>query len=121
MFRLMHKSKIHRATVTEACLHYVGSITIDEELMEQANIVENEKVLVVNINNGLRFETYTISGPRGSGVICINGAAARMAQVDDKVIVISFGIYNDSELDNFMPKVVIVDDQNKAIVDAVAR
>src|SRR3989337_1018791 len=86
------KSKIHRAVVTEANLNYVGSITIDEDLMEAANIIENEKVQIVNINNGERLETYVIKGERGSGMVCLNGPAARKVQVGDIVIIISYGI-----------------------------
>jgi aspartate 1-decarboxylase len=112
MYRIMKKSKIHRATVTEADLNYMGSVTIDEGLMEEANLMENEKVLVVDINNGARFETYVITGERGSGIICLNGAAARMVQVNDKVIIISFGIYDENELKNFKSINVFVNDQN---------
>ncbi|HBS47357.1 MAG TPA: aspartate 1-decarboxylase, partial [Paenibacillus sp.] len=92
MFRHMMKSKIHRATVTEANLNYVGSITIDENLMEAADILENEKVQIVDNNNGSRLETYVIPGPRGSGVICLNGAAARLVQPGDTVIIISYAM-----------------------------
>lgn len=113
MYRIMHKSKIHRATVTEANINYKGSITIDKFLMEQADILENEKVLVVDVNNGKRLETYAISGKEKSGVICLNGAAARLVQSGDKVIIISFGIYSDSELENFKPKVIFPDDNNQ--------
>jgi L-aspartate-alpha-decarboxylase len=102
----MHKSKIHCATVTEANLNYKGSITIDKKLMEAADILENEKVLVVNVNSGARFETYVIPGEYGSGVICLNGAAARLVQCGDKVIIISFGIYADNELKGFKAKVI---------------
>lgn len=113
MFRIMHKSKIHGATVTEANLSYKGSITIDSKLMEAANILENEKVLVVNNNNGERLETYVIEGERGSGVICLNGAAARMAQCGDIVIIISFGIYDEKEIEEFKNKVVLVNEKNE--------
>jgi len=111
----MFKSKIHRAVVTESALHYVGSITIDEELMEKADMLENEKVLVVDIDNGSRFETYTIKGIRGSGQICLNGAAARLVHVGDKIIVISFGLYSPDELKNFQPIIVHVDEHNRII------
>lgn len=92
MFRTLMKSKIHRATVTEANLNYVGSITIDEDLMETSDLMENEKVQIVNNNNGARLETYVIPGPRGSGVICLNGAAARLVQPGDNVIIISYAM-----------------------------
>ncbi len=109
------KSKIHRATVTEANLNYVGSITIDEELMEAAGILENEKVQVVNINNGERFETYVIKGERGSGTICLNGAAARLVQVGDKVIIMAYCLLTMEEYKTHMPKIVFVDDNNKIV------
>ncbi|NOU64361.1 aspartate 1-decarboxylase [Paenibacillus sp. LMG 31461] len=114
MFRIMHKSKIHGATVTEANLNYTGSITIDKKLMAAANIRNNEKVLVVNKNTGGRLETYAIHGEYDSGMICLNGAAARMVQPGDKVIVISFGIYTDFELgEDFTPIVIFPDDHNR--------
>ncbi|MCK4259939.1 MAG: aspartate 1-decarboxylase [Halanaerobiales bacterium] len=113
MVRTMLKSKIHRATVTEACLQYIGSITIDEDLMEQADMLENEKVLIVNIDNGQRFETYILAGERGSGIICLNGAAARLVQIGDKVIIMSFGNYSEDELENFKPSIVFVDEKNR--------
>lgn len=109
------KAKLHRATVTEANLNYVGSITIDEELLEQANIYPNEKVQVVNNNNGARFETYVIKGERGSGVICLNGAAARLVQPGDKVIIIAYCWINEEEAKTFEPKVLILDDHNKVV------
>jgi len=112
MMRIMHKSKIHSAKVTEANLYYKGSITIDKKLMELADIRENEKVLVVNINTGDRFETYTIEGGYGTGVICLNGAAARLAQCGDRVIIMTFGIYENSELDEHKPKIVFVEDRD---------
>jgi aspartate 1-decarboxylase len=115
MYRQMLKSKIHRAIVTDANLNYVGSITIDEELMEKADILENEKVAVLNIDNGERFETYAINAKRGSGVICLNGAAARLVQVGDKVIIISYGSYNETELSNLKPKIIHVNQKNKII------
>jgi aspartate 1-decarboxylase len=113
MLRNLFKSKIHRAVVTEACLNYVGSITIDEELLEAADILVNEKVQVVNINNGERFETYAIPGPRGSGVICLNGAAARLAQVGDKVIIMTYVMVSDEEAKAWQPTVIVVDENNK--------
>lgn len=113
MFLTMFKSKIHRATVTEANLNYMGSITIDEALMEAAGIMPNEKVQVVNNNNGARFETYVIKGTRDSGVICLNGAAARLAQPGDVVIIISYAIMDSREAKSYRPAIVMVDDQNK--------
>ncbi len=113
MFITMMKSKIHRATVTDANLNYIGSITIDEELMEKANILENEKVHVVNVNNGERFETYVITGERGSGAICINGAAARKAHTGDLVIIISYAMMDSEQAKSFKPSVVLVDRDNK--------
>ncbi|MBM7866444.1 aspartate 1-decarboxylase [Heliobacterium gestii] len=118
MNRIMHKSKIHRATVTEANLNYVGSITIDEDLMDAADVLENEKIQVVNNNNGARFETYVIPGPRGSGVICLNGAAARLVQPGDKVILITYGIYDDAEARQHRPTVIFLDDHNRIVADA---
>lgn len=115
MFLSMMKSKIHRATITEADLNYVGSITIDTALMDKAGLLENEKVHIVNINNGARLETYVIPGPAGSGVMCLNGAAARLAQVGDKVIVISYGFMTQEEAAQHKPTVVLVDDQNKPV------
>lgn len=115
MFRTMMKSKIHRATVTEANLNYVGSITIDEDLMEAADLLENEKVQIVNNNNGARLETYVIKGERGSGVICLNGAAARLVQPGDNVIIISYAMMSKEEYDTHTPTVVIVDELNKPV------
>ncbi|RAP76352.1 aspartate 1-decarboxylase [Paenibacillus montanisoli] len=115
MFRTMMKSKLHRATVTEANLNYVGSITIDEELMELADLWPNEKVQIVNNNNGARLETYVITGPRGSGVICLNGAAARLVQPGDNVIIISYATMTDEEARKYQPKVVILDSGNKPV------
>lgn len=115
MFRTMMKSKIHRATVTEANLNYVGSITIDEQLMEAADLLENEKVQIVNNNNGARLETYVITGPRGSGVICLNGAAARLVQPGDNVIIISYAMLSGEELKSHKPTVVFVDENNHVV------
>ncbi len=106
------KAKIHCATVTEANLHYMGSITIDEALMEQAGILSNERVQVVNNNNGERLETYTIPGPRGSGVICLNGAAARLAQPGDIVIIMAYAFFQEDEAKTYKPTVVMVDENN---------
>ncbi len=112
LYSIMH-GKIHRATVTEANLNYVGSITIDELLLEKAGIFEGEKVAVVNNNNGHRIETYTIKGPRGSGVICLNGAAARLFNVGDIVIIMAYALCNEQEAKELKPSVVIVDDNNQ--------
>lgn len=106
-------SKIHRATVTDANLNYIGSITIDESLMEAADIKEWQKVDILDINNGERFHTYVIKGLKGSGKICLNGAAARKVQPDDKVIIIAYGLYNPEEMENYRPKIVMVDDNNR--------
>jgi aspartate 1-decarboxylase len=108
----MLKSKIHRGTVSGSDLHYVGSITIDADLLEAADILEHEQVHVVNVNNGARFETYTIVGERGSGALQVNGAAARLVQVGDTVIVISYASYDDDELTQYDPRVVHVDHSN---------
>ncbi|HZK53794.1 MAG TPA: aspartate 1-decarboxylase [Desulfosporosinus sp.] len=112
MIRIMMKSKIHKATVTEANLQYMGSITIDIALMEAADILTNEKVQIVNNNNGARIETYVIPGDRNSGVICLNGAAARKVQVGDQVIIISYGMFTEEEAHEYIPKVVFVNDVN---------
>lgn len=109
----MFKSKLHRATITEADINYVGSITIDIDLLEKSDILPGEKVQVVDVNNGERFETYTIEGERGSGVICVNGAAARLVQKGDKAIIISYGMMDKQEAAQFKPKVLILDDENK--------
>ena len=110
----MLKAKIHRATVTQAELDYVGSITIDRDLLEKSGIMEYEKVLVADVNNGNRLETYTIAGENGSGVICLNGAAAKFVNVGDKVIIMSFASMTPDEAKTFKPTVVFVDDDNKA-------
>ncbi len=115
MLLTMFKSKIHRAVVTQADLNYVGSITIDEALMEAADILPNEKVQVVNNNNGARLETYVIPGPRNSGVICLNGAAARLVQPGDRIIIITYAVMSREEARSFRPTVVLVDDNNKVI------
>ena len=113
MFRTMLGGKIHRATVTEADLNYVGSITIDQDLLDAAGILVNEKVAIVNNNNGERFETYTIPGERGSGVVCLNGAAARLVQKGDIVIIMSYVMLSEPEIAAYEPKVVLVDEHNK--------
>lgn len=111
----MLKGKIHRATVIQAELDYVGSITVDLDLLEAAGIYEYEKVQIVDIANGNRFETYTIAGERGTGMICLNGAAARMVQVNDKIIIMSYAQVTPEEAKEMKPKVVFVDDKNKPI------
>jgi aspartate 1-decarboxylase len=113
MFRTMLKSKIHRATVTQADLHYVGSVTIDEDLMDAADLLPGEQVAIVDIDNGARLETYVIAGPRGSGVIGINGAAARLVHEGDLVIVISYCTVTDAEARTLRPRVVFVDADNR--------
>jgi aspartate 1-decarboxylase len=110
------KSKIHRARVTQAELNYVGSITIDEDLMDAANLIANEKVQVVNNNNGARFETYVIKGERGSGVICLNGAAARLVQVGDIVIIFSYAQMDFEEAKSFKPSIVFPTEDNKLVI-----
>lgn len=109
MFLQVLKSKIHRVTVTEANLNYIGSITIDEALLEAANILPNEKVVIVNNNNGARLETYVIPGPRNSGVICLNGAAARLVQPGDIIIIIAYAMMTPEEAKTFQPAVIFPD------------
>ena len=113
MFRTMLGGKIHRAAATEADLNYVGSITVDQDLLDAAGILANEKVQIVNNNNGARLETYTISGKRGSGVICLNGAAARLVQKGDIVIIMSYVMLSEAAAAAHRPKVVLVDEANK--------
>jgi aspartate 1-decarboxylase len=115
MHRTMLKSKIHRATVSECDLHYVGSITIDPDLLEAADIREFEQVAVVDVDNGARFETYTIAGERGSGAMKVNGAAARLVHHGDTIIVISYGIYDPEDLDHYNPRVVHVAKDNSIL------
>jgi len=115
MQRTMMKSKIHRATITGADLSYVGSITLDPELMELADIMEHEQVHVLDIDNGARFETYTIAGEAGSGEVVLNGAAARLVHPGDKIIVITYAQYDAAELEGYAPVVVHVDGENRAI------
>ena len=115
MFIEVCKSKIHKATITEANLQYVGSISIDEDLMDAANLIENEKVQVVNLNNGERLETYVIKGVRGSGSICLNGAAARKAEVGDVVIIISYASMDFEEAKKFKPWLVFPDSANRVV------
>ena len=109
----MLKAKIHRATVTQAELDHVGSITVDMDLLEQAGILEYEKVQIVDVNNGSRFETYTIAGERGSGVMCLNGAAARMVQTGDKIILMAYAQVTPEEASELRPTVLFVDEKNK--------
>ena len=117
MLYTMFHGKIHRAVVTQARLDYMGSITIDEDLLDAADILPGEKVQIVNNNNGERLETYTIAGERGSGVICLNGAAARKAQVGDVVIIIAYGLMDAKEAKENEPKVVMVDEHNRIVAD----
>ena len=115
MLRTMMKSKIHRATVTQADLHYVGSVTVDQDLLDAANLLPGELVHIVDIDNGARLETYTISGERGSGVIGINGAAARLVPPGDRVILIAYAQMKDAEAREYQPHVVFVDSENRVI------
>ena len=108
-------SKIHRATVTQANLNYIGSITIDKKLIKKAKLRVGQKVEIVNINNGERFSTYVIEGKKNSGIICLNGAAARKAEVGDKIIIIAYALLHEKELKNFKPTVLFVDKKNKII------
>ncbi len=114
--RTMLKSKIHRATVTDANLNYVGSITVDTELLDAADIRLYEQVVIVNINNGARFETYAIEGAAGSGTMCLNGAAARLSQPGDLIIVLTYAQYLEADLENYEPTVVHVDEHNRQIL-----
>ena len=116
MQRVMLKAKIHRATVSDCDLNYVGSITIDPELLEAADILAHEQVHVVDVNNGARFETYTIAGERGSGDMCVNGAAARLVERGDTIIVISYAHYDERELERYRPRVVHVEANTNRIV-----
>ncbi|MBB6002959.1 aspartate 1-decarboxylase [Arcicella rosea] len=109
------KSKLHRVKITQAELNYVGSVTIDEDLMDAANLIENEKVQIVNNNNGERFETYVIKGERGSGMVCLNGAAARRAQIGDIVIIIAYGMMTEEEARTYKPSLVFPDDNNRLV------
>lgn len=121
MRRRMMKSKIHRATVTDADLHYVGSITVDADLLRAADLAEYEQVAVVDIDNGSRLETYVIAGAPGSGDICLNGAAARLVSPGDKVIIISYADYEDAELATYEPRVVHVDTENGIVDESTAK
>jgi len=113
MLRVVCRSKLHRATVTDANLEYEGSITIDRNLLEKADILPCEKVQVVNINNGARFETYVMEGAAGSGIICLNGAAARLATPGDRVIIIAYGLVTEEEIETFQPRIVQLDEANR--------
>ncbi|MEU5848259.1 MULTISPECIES: aspartate 1-decarboxylase [Saccharopolyspora] len=115
MFRTMLKSKIHRATVTQADLHYVGSVTVDADLMDAADLLEGEQVAIVDVTNGARLETYVITGERGSGVIGINGAAAHLIEPGDLVILISYGVMDEMEARSVRPKVIFVDADNRIV------
>jgi aspartate 1-decarboxylase len=115
MFRTMLKSKIHRATVTQADLHYVGSVTVDTDLMDAADLLEGEQVTIVDVTNGARLETYVITGERGSGVIGINGAAAHLVEPGDIVILISYGVMDEMEARSVRPKVIFVDADNRIV------
>jgi aspartate 1-decarboxylase len=115
MFRSMLNAKIHRARVTEANLNYVGSITIDEDIIEAVGMVANEKVQIVNNNNGARFETYIIAGERGSGVVCLNGAAARLVQEGDVIIILTYTLIAEENIPSHKPKVAIMDEHNKIV------
>ena len=120
MQRVMLKSKIHRATVTDCDLHYVGSITIDPDLLEAADILEHEQVHVVDVDNGARFETYTIAGERGQGEVKVNGAAARLVHHGDTIIVISYGQYDRVDMETYAPRVVHVEKDTNRIIDVDA-
>ena len=115
MQRHLMKSKIHRATITAADLHYEGSLTVDEDLLDAADLRTHEEVQVVNVNNGARFSTYVIPGPRGSGVLQLNGAAARLGMAGELVIVISYGLFDEAEAARHHPTVVFVDEQNRIV------
>ncbi len=121
MRRELFKSKIHRATVTDANLNYEGSVTIDSDLIEAADLLPYEKVQVLNINNGSRFETYVLPGEAGSGTVCLNGAAARLAEVGDRVIIISYAHYDEEEVAAHRPRVVMVDEANRIVSPADLR
>ncbi|MBS8264662.1 aspartate 1-decarboxylase [Mesobacillus boroniphilus] len=115
MFRTMMNAKIHRARVTEANLNYVGSITIDSDILDAVGMVANEKVQIVNNNNGARFETYIIPGERGSGVVCLNGAAARLVHEGDVVIIISYALVPEEKIPSHQPKVALMDENNRIV------
>ncbi len=118
MHRQILFSKIHRATVTDACIDYEGSITVDENLMDAANMVEGEKVLIANLTNGARIESYVIKGPRGAGDICLNGGAAKHGQKGDLVIIMTFAILTEEELKSHKPAVILVNERNEIVPSA---
>lgn len=113
MYRTLMKAKIHRGRITEANLNYIGSVTIDQDILDEVDIIPHEKVQIVNNNNGARLETYVIAGKRGSGVICLNGAAARLVQKDDIIIIIAYASLSSDELTTFKPKVAILNEKNE--------
>jgi aspartate 1-decarboxylase len=115
MQRHLMKSKIHRATITATDLHYEGSLTVDEDLLDAADLVTNEEIHVMNVNNGTRFTTYVLPGPRGSGVVQLNGAAARLGHRGDVVILIAYGVFDDAEAERHAPRIVFVDEHNRAV------
>jgi aspartate 1-decarboxylase len=115
MQRHLMKSKIHRATITTTDLHYEGSLTVDEDLLNAADLVTNEEIHVVNVNTGSRFTTYVIPGPRGSGVVQLNGAAARLGHPGDVVILIAYGVFDETEAERHTPRVVFVDERNRVV------
>lgn len=119
MFRLILKSKIHRATVTETKLDYEGSITIDEELLKRVDILPGERVEVFNLTSGARFSTYAIKGEKDKGEICINGAAARLAQVGDRVIVICYALANEEESKSLKPRIIVLDEKNRVLEEGI--
>src|SRR4051794_3644928 len=119
MQRHLMKSKVHRATITSADLHYEGSLTLDQDLMDAADLVNHEEIQVVNVNNGARFTTYVIPGPRGSGVVQLNGAAARLGMPGDLVILISYGVFDEAEVERHAPRVVFVDERNHIVRPAL--
>jgi aspartate 1-decarboxylase len=119
MQRHLMKSKVHRATITSADLHYEGSLTLDQDLMDSADLVTHEEIQVVNVNNGARFTTYVIPGPRGSGVVQLNGAAARLGLPGDLVILIAYGVFDEAEVERHSPRVVFVDEQNRIVRPAL--
>jgi aspartate 1-decarboxylase len=119
MQRHLMKSKIHRATITSADLHYEGSLTLDQDLMDAADLVSHEEIQVVNVNNGARFTTYVIPGPRGSGVVQLNGAAARLGLPGDLAILIAYGVFDEAEVERHTPRVVFVDERNRIVRPAL--
>ncbi len=113
MMRIMLRAKIHRATVTDKCLDYEGSLTIDQDLMDAVGLLPHEQIQVYNVTQGQRFETYTIAGPRGTGTICVNGAAAHLVEIGHKIIVANYALLADAELPGFLPRVALVDEHNR--------